>query len=123
VVPPKQKPTTPILPVHSGRAFSQAAEATKSSNILLSSTLLNSSPPFSSSPGYPPTEVRPSGANATKFAIPTNVAPHPLYMDSGHGFRESQAHRATFPFRLPDERNSLVYCHCPEARGRSRIPF
>src|ERR1700737_4095698 len=36
-VPPKQKPTTPILPVQSGRDFNQATEAKKSSNILFSS--------------------------------------------------------------------------------------
>ena len=33
--PPKQKPTTPILPVQSGRSFSHFAEARKSSQHLL----------------------------------------------------------------------------------------
>ena len=49
--PPKQNPTTPILPVQSGRAFSHRAAATKSSVIFCLSTCRNSSPPFSSFPG------------------------------------------------------------------------
>ena len=49
--PPKQKPTQPILPVQSGRAFSQLAEATKSSNIFGPFTSRNFAAPFSSSPG------------------------------------------------------------------------
>ncbi len=50
MVPPKQKPTTPILPVQSIRDLSQAAEATKSSNILLWSTWRKSPAPLPSSP-------------------------------------------------------------------------
>ena len=42
--PPKQKPTTPILPVQSGRAFSQRAAAMKSSVIFGLSTLLEQLP-------------------------------------------------------------------------------
>ena len=49
--PPKQKPTAPILPVQSGRAFSHFAAATKSSVIFLPSTWRNFTAPFSSSPG------------------------------------------------------------------------
>ena len=49
--PPKQKPVTPSLPVLSGRAFSHTAAAYRSSAILARSTLPNSSPPLSSSPG------------------------------------------------------------------------
>src|SRR5262245_39458747 len=67
--PPKQKPTAPSLPVQSGRDFSHAAAARKSSLILLRSTSVKSFAPFSSSPGYPPADVSPSGANARKFAI------------------------------------------------------
>ena len=36
--PPKQNPTTPILPVESGRSFNHRAAATKSSSILFRST-------------------------------------------------------------------------------------
>ena len=67
--PPKQKPTAPILPVQSGsRLAASSAEATKSSIIFGPLTLRNFTAPFSSSPGKPPTEVRPSGAKAMKLA-------------------------------------------------------
>ena len=49
--PPKQKPTTPSLPLLSGRAFSHFAAAMKSSVIFAVSSLAKSAPPFSSSPG------------------------------------------------------------------------
>src|SRR4029434_10630606 len=67
--PPKQKPTAPSLPVDSGRDFNHVAAARKSSVILARSTSVKSFAPLSSSPGYPPTDVSPSGANARKFAI------------------------------------------------------
>ncbi len=49
--PPKQKPTTPILPVQAGFDFSHAADATKSSIIFGPFTSRNFAAPFSSSPG------------------------------------------------------------------------
>ena len=88
---------------------------------LLSSTLPSSPPPFSSSPGFPPIEVRPSEAKATKFALPRRRVSHPLYMDSGRGFRESQARRVASRCRLLGERNSRRYCRSPEATARSLL--
>jgi len=51
-----------------GRFFSHSAAATKSSNIFGPFTWRNLTAPSSSLPGKPPTDVRPSGANAMKFA-------------------------------------------------------
>ncbi len=56
------------LPFDMACAFSQRAAASKSLAILAPSTARNLTAPSSSLPGKPPTEVRPSGANAMKFA-------------------------------------------------------
>ena len=77
--PPKQNPIAPSLPVQSGRAFSQGAAATKSSVIFGAIQLGEQRPAFSSSPGYPPTEVSASGANAMKFAVPRRRATSSTY--------------------------------------------
>ncbi len=77
--PPKQKPIAPSLPLLSGRAFSHFAEATKSSVIFGPFTERNFTAPSSSFPGKPPTDVRPSGANAMKFATANRRATSSTY--------------------------------------------
>jgi hypothetical protein len=65
VVPPKQKPTAPILPLTSGRLFTYSTAAARSSVRFAASSCWNICAAFSSLPGYPPSGVSASGANAT----------------------------------------------------------
>jgi hypothetical protein len=51
VVPPKQKPTAPTLPVHSGRALRNVYAASRSSVRFPASSVPNICAAFSSLPG------------------------------------------------------------------------